>query len=159
MSLFILRGFFFSFNSTGWVESEPFYYTCVNVRARPFQVTSFLVYHQPTDVTHHSVRSVGKLRFFGENVCVTDFVSRPDKIEHKLIKPVIFKQSLLLQSLGTTCHCKQQTHFRNESFHFKSLCKFTPTAMHTSISGPSIPTPPPRFCFTRFMKGRPSNHI
>lgn len=51
--------------------------------------------------------------FSGENVCVTGFVSHPDKIEHKLIKPVIFKHSLLSQFSGNHCHCKQQTHFTN----------------------------------------------
>lgn len=88
MLLFILRGFFFSFNSTGWVESEPFYYTCVNVRARPIQITPFLVYHQPTDVTRHSVRSVGKLSLWAAAFVGQHVVSHPEKIEHTPIKPV-----------------------------------------------------------------------
>lgn len=114
MSLFILRGSFFSFNSTGWVESKPFYYTCVNVRARPIQVTSFLVNHQPTDVPHHSVRLVGKRHSWMRTFVWHNIVSQPEKMEHKLLN-LSYSNTLCSSnqkpSLGITCDCKQQTHF------------------------------------------------
>lgn len=72
--------FIFSSNSAGWVESEPFYYTRVHAGARPIQVTPFSVHHQPTDVTHHSVRSVG--------ICVAEHGSERKRSEHELTQPV-----------------------------------------------------------------------
>lgn len=148
MSLSTLRGFFSSFNSTGWVESEPFYYTCVNIRTRPIQITSFVVYHQPTDVTCHSVRSVGKLPVLVRAFVWQNIVSHPE-IERTLIKPVTSKhwgrESLLFRlkaSFGN--YMVLYTADPLSSFRFKSLCKFTPTVAHKSIPGSSIASVPPK---------------
>lgn len=147
MSLFILRGFFFRFDSTGWVESEPFYYTCVDVRARPIQIAPFLVYHQPTDVTHHSVRLVGKLPPWWENI-----ISQPEKTVHSWLSQSYSDTLLFQPSLGITWDCKQQTHFPSP-FILKVYASLLQLQCIKVSQGPS-PFPPPSF--TAFMKG-PSN--
>lgn len=147
MSLFILRGFFFRFDSTGWVESEPFYYTCVDVRARPIQIAPFLVYYQPTDVTHHPVRWVGKLPPWWE-----DIISHLEETAHNWLSQSYSSTLLFQPSLGITWDCKQQTHFPGP-FILKVYANLLQLQCMKGSHGPS-PFPPPSF--TGFMKG-PSN--
>lgn len=110
--LLILRRFFFSIDSLGWVESEPFHYTCVHTRARPIQVTPFSVHHQPTDVTHHSVRSVG--------ICVTEHCSKSMSCFSLALQHCLStRESALTVSLLTASFLPFEIRLTSAAVHFK----------------------------------------